>query len=523
MAATALLVVAISGTAPAQACHSENNRQANAAGCVLERLQSALEQAPGVTAALPRMLLSKDEGASSLASVAVTSSPAGALPDARRMRVQTHGNGLRGLHYYEHGSGSSGSFTINMRPILYFQIDGDPTLNAQGALAPIDVDGDGTYEYVHFNGFRFMRVYRANGVKLWQVNNPGGRVHRGFVHRDTLIVWDFDGDGRQEIAHCWVDAGTSVRKLVIRDGATGRELRSVALPGEKTFEDCQMGGFYFEGDSEISLLVSHRAPASASCTPNLVDYFTRVVAFDPRLNLRWSRTTCQAGHYVWPVDEDRNGYVEAVLAGKYKLDKNGTIACTLEGMGNDHVDSAAIADIDPALPGFEMVSVSQTGTRFHRTGDCSQRWWIPISKLRDPQHIVLARYFPNQTTPTIVIRQRATEPNRYLYFLNAAGDIIQQRSAFDIALDVPFQNANIDGATGRDEVLSLLGVVGDWTGGKRLDVGWYWNLQHLTPEEEQLHRFDQWTAYPYAFDVTGDGRDEIIVWGRHVIAVGQAQ
>jgi hypothetical protein len=51
-------------------------------------------------------------------------------------------------------------------------------------------------------------------------------------------------------------------------------------------------------------------------------------------------------------------------------------------------------------------------------------------------------------------------------------------------------------------------------------VGWYWGLQRLTPEEEDLDPRAQWSRNPFAFDLDRDGRDELVVWGRRRLAVG---
>jgi len=94
-----------------------------------------------------------------------------------------------------------------MRPVRQIELDGDPLLNVRGNLYPIDLAGNGAFGFVHFNGYRFMRVYDAAGRKLWQINNPSGRVHRDTIHRDTLAVVDADGDGDQDIVHCWAEGG----------------------------------------------------------------------------------------------------------------------------------------------------------------------------------------------------------------------------------------------------------------------------------------------------------------------------
>ena len=43
------------------------------------------------------------------------------------------------------------------------QLDGDALDNVHGNLYPIDVAGDGRFAFLHFNGYRYMRVYDQAG------------------------------------------------------------------------------------------------------------------------------------------------------------------------------------------------------------------------------------------------------------------------------------------------------------------------------------------------------------------------
>jgi hypothetical protein len=155
-------------------------------------------------------------------------------------RVQMHRNGLRGVHYlpaWRAGKRSQPK-RFTLRPVREVDLDGDPQVNVRGNVYPIDVDGDGAFELLHFNGYRVMRVYGVRGRKLWQVDNPSGRVHRSAAHRDTLAIFDADGEPGQEIVHCWSDPDVPDKLLVLRDGETGRVLKQVRVAGQKRSEEC---------------------------------------------------------------------------------------------------------------------------------------------------------------------------------------------------------------------------------------------------------------------------------------------
>ena len=69
-----------------------------------------------------------------------------------------------------------GAPTLLMRPSLTIELDGDPLANTYSGLRPIDVDGDGRFEFVQYNGFRFMQVWNAVGAEA-MAGRESGRAH----------------------------------------------------------------------------------------------------------------------------------------------------------------------------------------------------------------------------------------------------------------------------------------------------------------------------------------------------------
>jgi hypothetical protein len=400
-----------------------------------------------------------------------------------------------------------------------FVLDGDGLENARGNLYPIDVDADGVYEFLHFNGYRVMRAYRQDGTKLWEVRNPNGRTHEFDEKRDTLAVLDHDGDGRQEILHCWRGGGSKI--LVLRNGATGKVLRQLTLAGDRPSEDCHVAAFAMVGTSQPVVLVARRAPASAACNQPYVDVFARVTAFTPDLRQLWDRTTCGAGHYVWPLDENGDGIAEAVFVGKYLLHATGRLICTLSGFTGPygHVDSLVATDLDPSRPGFEVVAVGQAGTRFYSAAGCRLRWSLSNAVLKNPQHVNAAK--TGAGPPTLHVHQKRTEPLHATYLLNAAGTILGSFNDTEYSKRTQIANANLDGAPGAEDRVTRYGQVITESGQLRLDDSWYWNLQSLTPAERLLPPTDQWAVVPLVFDLDADGDDEIVTWGRKLVVIGR--
>ncbi|MFO1037703.1 MAG: hypothetical protein U1E45_12720 [Geminicoccaceae bacterium] len=437
-----------------------------------------------------------------------------------RQRVQEHGNRQRGLAYMLLSQRTPGAepATFDMKPILQVPLDGDRTTNVRGNLLPIDVDGTGTFGFLHYNGYRVMRVFDHSGRKLWQISNPQGRVHRTYVHRDAIAVLDTDGDGRQEILHCWLEARTGRRLLVRRDGRTGVVLASTPSADGATSE-CQEAVFRFAGTPGPILLVARTGPPAAGCGNGGIDTWDAVTAYDMNLRYLWSSTTCNAGHYVWPLDANGDGAPEAVFIGKYLFDAQGRLLCTLPGWGHDHVDSMVVGDLDPLRAGVEVLAVGATGTRFYSATGCLLRWTIPNRVIRNPQQTRAVTLAPG-AAPTLFVRQRGSEPKGTTYRISSAGRVIGAYADQSPLEPMPQQNANLDGAAGSEDLLAWFGQVLSPTGARRLGVEWYWNLRPLLPSERAVSAYDHWASAALAFDLNGDGRDELTVWGRDRIVVG---
>lgn len=283
----------------------------------------------------------------------------------------------------------------------------------------------------------------------------------------------------------------------------------------------------------VRILVGGRASTAAGCTWNYADTSSYVTAFDVDLSLAWTATTCDAGHYMWPVDEDEDGRAEAVLVGKYLYNGAGLRLCTLQNFGGDHVDSMVVADLDPDLAGLEAMVVGASNTGLYRARSCTERWSIPASTVSNAQQVSYARMRDasgpiDSLIVTTKLNTGVYGPPIYplrAYALSMRGAVVSQyRETYDDGFRLvapPIQNANLDGAAAAEDRLTSFGQVVNAAGVRRLTVDWYWNLQELTSEEkEATDPATKWTRTPFAFDLDNDGRDELVTWGRRKLVVG---
>ncbi|MGX7826598.1 RICIN domain-containing protein [Actinokineospora sp. 24-640] len=269
-----------------------------------------------------------------------------------------------------------------------------------------DLDGDGQYEIVlkwdptnakdnsqsGYTGNVFVDAYRLNGTRLWRIDL--GRNIRAGAHYTQFQVYDFDGDGRAEVAMKTAD-GT-------RDGA-GRVI------GSATADHRNSGGYVLAGPEFLTMFtgLSGAAVSTVNYDPprgtvaswgdsygNRVDrflagtayldgtrpslimargYYTRAVvaAWDFRngaLVRRWtfdSNSTGNSGyagqgnHSLTIGDVDADGRDEIVY-GAATIDDNGRGLWTT-GLG--HGDAGHLGDLDPSRPGLEYYKISEDGSK----------------------------------------------------------------------------------------------------------------------------------------------------------------
>jgi hypothetical protein len=426
-------------------------------------------------------------------------------------------NALRGLSYlprYQPGAGPDApSLSVNVRRRI--ALTGDPVTNVRGNVYPIDVDGDGRYELVQYNGYRFIRVFDQDGNKLWERDNPSGRAHRSFVHRDTMAIVDSDGDGAQEIFQCWSEPGVASKELLVRDGATGDVIRTLRLDGDPADEECQIAGFKMAGVAGPVILVSRHDGTTGGCLQKHVDQWSGVTAYDVRLRPLWTRSACEAGHYVWPLDVDQDGVAEAVFVGKYKISPAGDLLCTLSGWGNDHVDSLLVADVDRTRPGLEAIAVGSTGTRAYDASSCQPLWSLPDSRIHNPQVVQAAMLGDGSNEPAVFIEQKNGSP-KHSWRLSGRGTGLVQ-----LPIQHHYQTANLDGSEGAEDRVGQYGMIFDAQGRKRLSTDWLQQLDAQDGVPRGVKMTDRWTFNPLVFDLDGDGQDELIIWGRDQLVIAE--
>ncbi|WP_144123982.1 cellulose binding domain-containing protein [Catellatospora sichuanensis] len=268
-----------------------------------------------------------------------------------------------------------------------------------------DLDGDGQYEIVlkwdpdnakdnsqsGVTGNVYVDAYRLNGTRMWRIDL--GRNIRAGAHYTQFQVYDYDGDGRAEVAMKTADATRDgVGTVIGNASADHRNSSGYVLAGPEYLT-------MFNGLNGAALsTVSYEPPRGTVSSwgdnygnrvdrflagtayldgvrPSLImsrGYYTRsvIVAWDFRngsLTRRWTFDSNSAGsqyagqgnHQLSIGDVDADGRDE-IIFGAMTINDNGT---PLWNTGHGHGDALHVGDLIPSRAGLEVYKVSEDASK----------------------------------------------------------------------------------------------------------------------------------------------------------------
>ncbi|MCC8246032.1 rhamnogalacturonan lyase [Saccharothrix sp. NEAU-S10] len=286
-----------------------------------------------------------------------------------------------------------------------------------------DLDGDGDYEFVlkwdpdnakdnsqsGVTGNVFIDAYRLDGTRLWRIDL--GRNIRAGAHYTQFQVYDYDGNGKAEVAMKTADGTRDGRGTVIGNASADHRNSSgyiLAGPEFLTMFNGQTGAAMSTvnydpprgnvgswGDTygnRVDRFLAGTAYLDGA-RPSLImarGYYTRAViaAWDFRngtLTKRWtfdsnnqSGYAGQGNHSLSIADVDADGRDEIVY-GAATIDDTGRGLWTT-GLG--HGDAGHVGDLDPSRPGLEYFKVSEDSSKpgsWFADARTGQRLWTTAS------------------------------------------------------------------------------------------------------------------------------------------------
>jgi rhamnogalacturonan endolyase len=254
-----------------------------------------------------------------------------------------------------------------------------------------DLDGDGAYDYVIDRQTKpqSIEAYRSDGTFLWsmdlgrnsldQNNIEGGSSTIDVGHNDGVTVYDFDSDGRAEVAiriangvtfgdgEVFEEHDTELgQSIAILDGMTG-ELRAHAPVPDDYIADGPMYARFGVGhlDGVNPSLVSFMKNRVGNTGGSGYGFNLMFLAFrfdGESLTQEWKflrgDQDLPDGHNTRIADLDGDGRDEIAEIG-FTLNGDGTLRYSLAPQNIVHGDRFYLADMDPSRPGLEGYGIQQ--------------------------------------------------------------------------------------------------------------------------------------------------------------------
>lgn len=315
------------------------------------------------------------------------------------------------------------------KPADDYTKDGQPYSYSAGDATVADVDGDGRYEIIQmwspsnskdnsqagYTGTVYVDAYTMEGTKLWRINL--GQNIRAGAHYTQVLAYDFDGDGKAEVAMKTADgtrdaAGTVIGNanadhrnssgyvltgpefLTVFHGQTGTIMDTVAYDPPRgdvgawgdTYGnrvDRFLGAVaYLDGEHPSMMFSRGYYTRAVLATYDLVGgKIVKRWVFDS--NVSGDQYRSMGNHNLSVADVDADGKDEFIF-GSMTIDDNGQPLYTT-GLG--HGDAIHTSDLDPSRPGLETFAVHEDmgssgnlGATFRDSATGEVLWSIPAAR-----------------------------------------------------------------------------------------------------------------------------------------------
>ncbi|MFJ8001333.1 hypothetical protein ACIQ7D_30200 [Streptomyces sp. NPDC096310] len=248
-----------------------------------------------------------------------------------------------------------------------------------------DLNGDGEYDYVvdRQTSPQKLEAYSGDGDFLWEVgmgpNSQGqdniepGSSAIDLGHWDGVTVYDFDSDGRAEVAvriadgvtfgdgTTWTHEDDARQFMAILDGRTGALRNWSAVPTTYLSDGpmgARLGVAYLNGTTPS--LVAYMKNRRDDGSFNLMMAAWKYDGDSLDRQWTWLRGSQNApdGHNTRAIDVNGDGKDEVAEIG-FVLNGDGSLRYSMAPKGIVHGDRFHLADMDPSRPGLEGYGVQQ--------------------------------------------------------------------------------------------------------------------------------------------------------------------
>ncbi|KFZ00325.1 hypothetical protein V500_01096 [Pseudogymnoascus sp. VKM F-4518 (FW-2643)] len=437
--------------------------------------------------------------------------------------------------------------TYHVRPVLNGKEEeksGTFTLAADNAKEPVvripikaggaikflwvvDLDGDGEYDYVidRQTAPSTLEAYRSDGTFLWEINmgpnsknqnniEPGSSA-LNLGHWDGITVYDFDSDGKAEVAvriangvvfgdgKTFKDGdGDDDQYIAILNGETGA-LRATAKIKNEFISDgplaARFGVGYLDGVTpHLVTYMKNRQPGQGDF--NLIMSAWTFNGKAVKLAWRWVRRDLDAadGHNTRVIDLDGDGVDEVCEIG-FALNGDGTLRYSLADGGIVHGDRYHIAKMDPSRKGLQGYGIQQNNPS------------------------LLMEYYYDASTGKMIWKHYGDEVGDVARGM--AGDIDPRSPGMEVWAFDGVYNAATNKLTEKDTTLAPWPQLGLWWDGDALTElyndgkfeKWDWENPTVSGKTPRILKIGDYggsssTRNPlFLGDILGDWREEVVV------------
>lgn len=334
-----------------------------------------------------------------------------------------------------------------------------------------------------------MTALTFDGEILWQLGQPD-RDNADLSNDVGVQIHDINNDGKNEVIYC------KDLEIVVAEGSTGQTLYKSPTPKVTDPEPNSRYNIFDRilGDCLYFLDLDGKGYKSNIM---IKDRYHRVWALNDKLEILWYKYL-NAGHYPYAFDIDKDGKDELAI-GYSLLDDDGSTIWTLDDGLQDHADGVAIVDYLPGQEPIFMNAASDEGMFFaDLKGNIIKHHYL--GHVQNPAVANFRDDLPGLETVTVNFWGNQGIIN----FFDATGNVyktIEPNQYGSMCLPVNW--------TGKSEEFFVLnanvyeGGIYDGWGRKVLDF----------PGDGHP---DMCNA---VLDITGDCRDEIVVWDPYSIWV----
>lgn len=194
-----------------------------------------------------------------------------------------------------------------------------------------------------------------DGRQLWQIGQPD--LWKNHLTNDVAFqINDIDADGKNEVVYCMNF------EIIVADGATGAtkyKAQTPPTPGGKPYRNEYNIFPRILGDCIYFCDLSGKA-----CDSDIIikDRYRYLWAYNNKLELLW-HAECNTGHFPYAYDVDGDGKDELMM-GYTLFDDNGEKLWTLDDTITDHADGVAILKFRPDADLRLLCAASDEGIFF---------------------------------------------------------------------------------------------------------------------------------------------------------------